>query len=84
MIRDLILKTYKMEELILEEEDIPLVLKIWDIYFKCLWEEEWAEWVEWVEEEEEEAEAEDSQVLISILAVQVKANNLLSDLAEKL
>lgn len=81
MIKDLTWKTFKMEELILEEEVIHLVLKIWDIYFKCLWE---AEWVEWAAEEEEEAEAEDSLVLISIPEVQVKANNSLSDSAEKL
>ena len=81
MIKDLTWKTFKMEELILEEEVIHLVLKIWDIYFKCLW---GAGWVEWAAEEEEEAEAEDSLVLISIPEVQVKANNSLSDSAEKL
>ena len=71
-----------MEELILEVEvDIPLVVKIWDIYFKCLWEEEW---VEWVVEEEEEAEVGDFQVGIFILEVRVKENSSLSDLAEKL
>lgn len=78
MIRDLIWKTFKMEELISAEVDIPLLLEIWDIYFKCLWEEEWVEWV--VEEEE----AEDFQVGIFILEVQVKENSSLSDLAEKL
>jgi hypothetical protein len=82
MIRDLIWRTFKMEELILEVEvDIPLVVKIWDIYFKCLWEEEW---VEWVVEEEEEAEVGDFQVRIFILEVRVKENSSLSDLAEKL
>ena len=71
-----------MEELILEEVDIPFLLEIWDIYFKCLWEEE--EWVEWAVEEEEEEEVEDFQEGIFILEVQVKENNSLSDLAEKL
>lgn len=83
MIRDLIWRTFKMEELILEEVDMPFLLEIWDIYFKCLWEEEWVEWVEWVVEEEE-VEVEDFQVGIFILEVQVKENSSLSDLAEKL
>lgn len=69
-----------MEELILEEADNPFLLEIWDIYFKCLWEEEWVEWVV----EEEEAEEVDFQVRIFILEVQVKENSSLSDLAEKL
>jgi hypothetical protein len=81
MIRGLIWRTYKMDELILEEEDINFLLEIWDIYFKCLWAEAW---VEWAVEEEEEAEGEDSQVDIFILEVQVKENSSLSDLAEKL
>ena len=78
MIRDLIWKTFKMVELILEEVDILLLLEIWDIYFKCLWEEEWVVWV--VEEEE----AEDFQVGIFIKEVQDKENRSLSDLDEKL
>ena len=81
MIRDLIWKTYKMEELILELVVIHLLVEIWAIYFKCLWEEVWEEWV--VEEDEEE-EVEDSREVISIQEVQVKENSSLSDLAEKL
>ena len=81
MIRDLIWKTFKMEELILELVVIHLLVEIWAIYFKCLWEEVWEGWV--VEEDEEE-EVEDSQEVISIQEVQVKENSSLSDLAEKL
>jgi len=82
MIRDLIWKTFKMEELILEQVDIHLLVEIWDIYFKCSWGEE--EWVEWGVEEEGEEEVEDSLEAISIKEVQVKENSLLSDLDEKL
>ena len=78
MIRDLIWKTFKMEELILELVVIHLLVEIWAIYFKCLWEEGW------VVEEDEEEEVEDSQEVISIQEVQVKENSSLSDLAEKL
>ena len=81
MIRDLIWKTFKMEELILELVVIHLLVEIWAIYFKCLWEEVWEGWV--VEEDEEE-EVEDSQEVIFIQEVQVKENSSLSDLAEKL
>jgi hypothetical protein len=81
MIRDLIWKTFKMEELILELVVIHLLVEIWAIYFKCLWEEVWEGWV--VEEDEEE-EVEDFQEVISIQEVQVKENSSLSDLAEKL
>ena len=44
MIRDLIWKTFKMEELILDQGDILLLVEIWDIFFKCLWEVAWVEW----------------------------------------
>jgi hypothetical protein len=81
MIRDLIWKTYKMEELILEQVVIHLLVEIWAIYFKCLWEEAW---VVWVVEEEGGEEVEDSQEVISIQEVKVKENSSLSDLAEKL
>jgi hypothetical protein len=81
MTRDLIWKTFKMEELILELVVIHLLLEIWAIYFRCLWEEVW---VVWVVEEGEGEEVEDSQEVISIQEVKVKENSSLSDLAEKL
>jgi hypothetical protein len=80
MIRDLIWKTFKMEELILDQGDILLLAEIWDIFFKCLWE---VAWVEGAEEEGVE-EGEDSQEVISIQVVQAKENSSLSDLDEKL
>ena len=80
MIRDLIWKTFKMEELILDQGDILLLVEIWDIFFKCLWE---VAWVEGAEEEGVE-EGEDSQEVISIQVVQAKENSSLSDLDEKL
>ena len=79
MIRDLIWKTSKMGELILEEEVIPFQLEIWAIYFKCLWVVVW----EVVEEDEVEEEG-DFQEDILILEVKVRENSSLSDLAEGL
>ena len=80
MIRDLIWKTFKMEELILDQGDILLLAEIWDIFFKCFWV---VAWVEGAEEEGVE-EGEDSQEVISIQVVQAKENSSLSDLDEKL